>query len=261
MSPFPNRWHDPSRAREQAVLRLRSLTVAARPKNGSLTGAARPKNRSLTVAARKGHWAVVGVVVFGLAAVAEAQVGKSLGLLDINTAAEKDLAALPHMNAELAKSLVAARPVDGPAALNKHLLEHKLTQEQAAELYGKAFVHINLNTATKEEIMLIPGAGKKMAREFAEYRPWKTWAQFDREIGKYVGEKETARLAQYCFIPMSVKTATDEQLGTIPSLPPAALEAIHQSKSAKTVDELKAALAKATSEKEAGRIVRFLVVE
>jgi hypothetical protein len=37
----------------------------------------------------------------------------------------------------------------------------------------------------------------------AEYRPWKTWAQFDKEIGKYVGQQETDRLKQYVFIPSS----------------------------------------------------------
>ena len=53
-------------------------------------------------------------------------------------------------------------------------------------------MHINLNTGTREEILLVPGAGKRMAHEFDEYRPWKTWAQFDKEIGKYVGaEKPT----------------------------------------------------------------------
>jgi hypothetical protein len=40
-----------------------------------------------------------------------------------------------------------------------------------------------------------------MAAEFMEYRPWKTWTQFDREIGKYVGQAETDRFKQYVFIP------------------------------------------------------------
>lgn len=66
--------------------------------------------------------------------------------------------------------------------------------------YRSAFIHINLNTATREEILLVPGAGNRMAREFAEYRPWRTYGQFDKEIGKYVGEKETARLWRYVTI-------------------------------------------------------------
>jgi DNA uptake protein ComE-like DNA-binding protein len=67
---------------------------------------------------------------------------------------------------------------------------------QNDELYRKAFIHVNLNTGTREEILLIPGAGNRMAREFAEYRPWKTWAQFDKEISKYVGQPETDRPKQ-----------------------------------------------------------------
>jgi hypothetical protein len=39
-----------------------------------------------------------------------------------------------------------------------------------------------------------------MTIEFKEYRPWKTKEQFDREIGKYVGPQETARLWRYVVI-------------------------------------------------------------
>ena len=77
-------------------------------------------------------------------------------------------------------------------------------------------MHVNLNTGTREEILLIPGAGTRMAREFAEYRPWKTWAQFDKEIGKYVPQTEVDRLKQYVFIPVNLNTATDEDILSIP---------------------------------------------
>ena len=46
-------------------------------------------------------------------------------------------------------------------------------------------------------MMLIPGLGPKMLHEFKEYRPYKAIAQFRREIGKYVDEKEVARLEGY----------------------------------------------------------------
>ena len=129
-----------------------------------------------------------------------AQVGKSQGVVDANTAPEADLATMPSMTPAIAKALLAARPFDSIVALNTFLLGQKLTQEQANAFYAKAFVHINLNTATDDEILLVPGAGRRMVREFKEYRPWKTWAQFDKEIGKYVGPKETARLWRYVVI-------------------------------------------------------------
>jgi DNA uptake protein ComE-like DNA-binding protein len=134
------------------------------------------------------------------AAPATAQVGKA-GLFDANTATEADLASLPGMTPAVAKGLVEHRPFKSIVDLNKFLVEAKLTPDQAKEIYRKAFVPINLNTGTREEFMLIPGVGSRMAAEFAEYRPWKSWPQFDKEIGKYVGQQETDRFKQYVFIP------------------------------------------------------------
>ncbi len=144
---------------------------------------------------------VAFIVALVLAAPVAAQVGKSLGVKDANTISEADLAKVPGVTPAIAKAVVAARPFDTIVAFNTFLLGQKLTQEQANEIYKHAFVHINLNTATGEEILLVPGAGKRMAREFDEYRPWKSYAQFEKEIGKYVDAKEVARLAQYTFIP------------------------------------------------------------
>ena len=111
-------------------------------------------------------------VVALLAGSVSAQIGKSQGVADVNTVAEAELAKMPHMTPAIAKALVAKRPFMSATELNAFLLSQGLTAEQAMEFYGKAFVHINLNTATSEEIMLVPGAGKRMAREFAEYRPY-----------------------------------------------------------------------------------------
>jgi DNA uptake protein ComE-like DNA-binding protein len=131
---------------------------------------------------------------------AGAQVGK---LIDPNMASESELAQLPHMTPDIVKGMIAKRPFKTVVELNAYLLEQKLTPDQAKELYRKAFVPINLNTGTKPELLLIPGVGPRMSGEFEEYRPWKTWAQFDKEIGKYVGQAETDRLKQYFFIPTS----------------------------------------------------------
>jgi DNA uptake protein ComE-like DNA-binding protein len=59
---------------------------------------------------------------------------------------------------------------------------------------------LDLNTASSEEILLIPGVGKRMQHEFEEYRPYRSIEQFRREIGKYVNQQEVARLEQYVSI-------------------------------------------------------------
>jgi DNA uptake protein ComE-like DNA-binding protein len=144
--------------------------------------------------------AVTIAVLAFVAAPAGAQVGK---LVDPNTAAESDLAQLPNMTAAIVKGMIEKRPFKTVVELNKYLLDQKLTPDQAKEFYRKAFVPINLNTGTKPELLLIPGVGPRMSGEFEEYRPWKTWTQFDKEIGKYVGQTETDRLKQYFFLPTS----------------------------------------------------------
>ena len=208
------------------------------------------------------RWMVAAtLVIMIIGASASAQVGKSLGLIDFNTASEKDLSALPHMTSEIVKNILDGRPFESITTLNRQLLSQNLTPKQAGEVYAKAFIHINLNTATRDEIMLIPGAGKKMSHEFAEYRPWKTWAQFAKEIGKYVGKQETDRLGQYCFIPMNVNKATDENLATIPNVNSQTTAEISKGRPWKSIEDLKAALAKTLGEKEAGRIARYLVAK
>ncbi len=139
------------------------------------------------------------VLLAWLAVPAGAQAGK--GLLDPNMAAESELAQLPPMTPAIVKAMIGRRPFKSIVELNKFLLEQKLTADQAKEFYRRAFVPINLNTGSREEFLLIPGVGARMAAELAEYRPWKAWAQFDKEIGKYVGQQETDRLKQYVFIP------------------------------------------------------------
>ena len=193
--------------------------------------------------------------------VARAQVGKSQGVVDANTAPEQDLAKMPNMTPAIAKALVGVRPFKSITDLNTFLVGQGLTQDQAMQFYEKAFVHINLNTATPDEILLVPGAGKRMVREFAEYRPWKSWAQFDKEIGKYVGASQTAKLAQYCFIPVNLNTATDEDILSIPGAGPRMVREFKEYRPWKSFAQFDKEIAKYVGQKETDRLKRYVVIE
>jgi len=143
---------------------------------------------------------VVTALIAAWPHVADAQAGKPVTIVDANLVTEAELAKLPNMTPALAKAVVAKRPLKTVKDLDNAL--SSLTKEQRTELYGKLFVPINLNTATDEEILLIPGVGNRMLREFKEYRPYTALAQFHREIGKYVDNTELARLEQYVFVPV-----------------------------------------------------------
>jgi DNA uptake protein ComE-like DNA-binding protein len=143
---------------------------------------------------------ILAMAMSGASQLAQAQVGKPVTIVDANTIKEADLAKLPHMTPALAKAVVAKRPFKTMKDLDTAL--GSLSKEQKTELYAKLFVPINLNTATDEEIQMIPGVGTRMLREFKEYRPYAALAQFHREIGKYVDNTELARLEQYVYVPV-----------------------------------------------------------
>ena len=204
--------------------------------------------------------AVVGLVIaLGSAVPARGQVGK--GLVDLNSAPEKELASLPHLTPAIVKGLLEKRPFATIVDANAYLASQSLTAAQLGELYRKAFVHVNLNTGSGEEILLIPGAGKRMAHEFAEYRPWKSWAQFDKEISKYVGQAETDRLKQYVFIPVNLNTASDEDILSIPGAGPRMVREFKEYRPWKTRQQFEKEIGKYVGAGEVARLWRYVVIQ
>jgi len=119
-------------------------------------------------------------------------------MLDPNSATKEQLVAVPGMTAPAADALIAGRPYQDMVAVDKAL--SSLGADARKTVYAKLWKPIDLNKAKGEEILLIPGVGKRMQHEFEEYRPYKSIETFRREIGKYVDKTEVARLEQYVTI-------------------------------------------------------------
>jgi DNA uptake protein ComE-like DNA-binding protein len=119
-------------------------------------------------------------------------------LLDPNEATREQLVAVPGMTEAAADSLVAGRPYENMLAVNGALAA--LDSTTRATIYTRLWKPLDLNTASGDEILLIPGVGPRMRHEFEEYRPYSAIAQFRREIGKYVDDAEVARLERYVTI-------------------------------------------------------------
>ena len=204
--------------------------------------------------------ALLSIVVLALATatIGHSQVGQSL-LVNPDLANEKELLALPHMNAAMVKSILEQRPFLRMADLNA-LLAKSLSKEQLAELYAKMFVQINLNTASQEEILMIPGVGNRMLREFREYRPYKTMAQFRKEIGKYVDVKEVARLEQYVFVPVSLNGASDEDILSIPGTGKRMLREFKEYRPYTTIEQFRKEIGKYVDKKEVARLERYVTL-
>jgi DNA uptake protein ComE-like DNA-binding protein len=196
---------------------------------------------------------------FALPNIAAGQVGNSAGLVNPDLASEKELLALPHMNAALVKSVIEQRPYMNMAALHA-LLAKTLSKDQLTELYGKMFVQLNLNSASEEEILLIPGLGKRMLHEFQEYRPYKTIAQFRKEIGKYVDQKEVARLEQYVFVPIRLNSASDDDILTIPGLGKRMLREFKEYRPYKNMEQFRKEIGKYVDKKEVARLEKYVTL-
>jgi len=199
------------------------------------------------------------VLALALSNIGQAQVGRSEGLVNPDLANERELLSLPHMNATLVKDIMERRPFLKMSDLNS-LLAPSLRKEQLAELYGKMFVQINLNTATQEEILLIPGVGKRMLHEFEEYRPYKTLAQFRKEIGKYVDQKELARLEQYVFVPIHLNTASEEDILSIPGMGKRMLREFKEYRPYKNIEQFRKEIGKYVDKKEVARLERYVTL-
>jgi DNA uptake protein ComE-like DNA-binding protein len=124
----------------------------------------------------------------------------SSAFIDPDAATREQLLAIPGMSATTADALVAGRPYQSMTAVDRILSGAKLSEQQRDTVYTRLWKPIDLNTASKEEILLIPGVGPRMQHEFEEYRPYRTIEQFRREIGKYVNPQEVARLERYVTI-------------------------------------------------------------
>ena len=121
------------------------------------------------------------------------------GLLDPNQATREQLLAVPGLTPEAADALIAGRPYPDMLAVDRALAAH-LGEPERETVYGQLWYPIDLNTASAEEILLIPGVGERMQHEFEEYRPYRAIEQFRREMGKYVDDAEVARLERYVTI-------------------------------------------------------------
>ncbi len=116
--------------------------------------------------------------------------------MNLNTTAEEDFKMVPKVGDKMAHEFEEYRPYTSVEQFRREIGKY-VSEEEVAAYENYVFVPVNLNTASKEEILAIPGVGDRMLHEFEEYRPYESIEQFRREIGKYVDENELARLERY----------------------------------------------------------------
>ena len=120
-------------------------------------------------------------------------------ILNANTASEAELSSIPGIAEAAIDLILENRPFNTIGELNDQL-SISMSSDELEDIYGFVFVPLKLNSASDDDIQLIPGVGSRMAHEFEEYRPYTSMNQFRREIGKYVDEDEVARYEMYVIL-------------------------------------------------------------
>lgn len=119
--------------------------------------------------------------------------------LNLNTTAEADFKMIPGVGDRMAHEFDEYRPYSSIKQFRKEIGKY-VDESEVARYEQYVFVPIELNTATEEDIKALPGVGDRMAHEFEEYRPYANMEQFRKEIGKYVDDKELARLERLVYL-------------------------------------------------------------
>ena len=116
--------------------------------------------------------------------------------INLNTATREAILSIPSVGDRIAREFEEYRPYKAIAQFRRELGKY-VSDAEVARMEQYVFVPLNLNTATPEDLLTIPGVGNRLVREFLEYRPYINMRQFRREIGKYVSDEEVARLERY----------------------------------------------------------------
>ena len=118
---------------------------------------------------------------------------------NLNTTEEKDFKMIPGVGDKMAHEFEEYRPYISISQFKREIGKY-VDEEEVARYLDYVFVPVELNTSSEDDIKALPGIGKKMTHEFLEYRPYKNLAQFRKEIGKYVDDKELTRLERLVYL-------------------------------------------------------------
>jgi DNA uptake protein ComE-like DNA-binding protein len=122
------------------------------------------------------------------------QAAQAPARVNINTASEQELAAIPGVGPKIVKELLEYRPYTSKEQFETELGKYLSADELAALEQHITLGLVNINTASKEDLVKVPGIGDKISKEIEEYRPYTSWAQFEAELGKYLSPEEVQAL-------------------------------------------------------------------
>lgn len=124
--------------------------------------------------------------------------------VDVNRGTDAEFMLIPGVDAKRLAALKANRAWTSFEQFATEMTKATSAAE-AARLEQYVFIPIELNSFTPELMDTFASIGvgtRQWKREFAEYRPWTSMEQFNRDIGKYLRARpaELDRLRRYVII-------------------------------------------------------------
>jgi DNA uptake protein ComE-like DNA-binding protein len=120
---------------------------------------------------------------------------------------------------------------------------------------------LSLNDATAEEFAMIPGVGRRMVREFLEYRPYISIEQFRREMAKYVEADTIAAYEKYVYVPVAYNESDVATLTQIPGMTPEFAQTLIDGRPYDSKDAFLARVLAVTNDGSIEQFARHYVVE
>lgn len=119
--------------------------------------------------------------------------------VNLNTVSDEELGLIPGISRKMKHEFEEYRPYISISQFRREIGKY-VDNKEVVRFEQYVFVPMDLNSASSNAFMSIPGISRKMVHEFEEYRPYNSIQEFRREIGKYVSDREVSRLERYIFI-------------------------------------------------------------
>ena len=124
--------------------------------------------------------------------------------VDLNRGTDAELLLVPGVDAKTLAAIKSGRPYKTLEQF-RAVATKATNAAEAQRLEQYFFIPVDLNTFTDPIMDTFASIGvgtRQWKHEFAEYRPWTSMEQFDRNIGKYVRGRpsELQRLKRYVII-------------------------------------------------------------
>jgi len=181
------------------------------------------------------------------------------GLLNPNLASRDEMASLPGVSDGVVDAIMDGRPFLSVASFHEAISAH-VSADDVEGLYGHLWLPLDLNSATADEILLIPGIGDRMLHEFEEYRPYEGMPRFEREMAKYVDDAEVARMAQYVFVQIDLNTATAEEILGVPGVGDRMKHEFEEYRPYTSMEQFRREMGKYVDDGEVARMERYVTI-